>query len=139
MTTIGTITVNTPYRYSRNGYNVILNSIVDEARFTQMRELFAKAEYGTAVHQIPGERPYGEDLSADSVNTVYCTWTQGTSGKVPNGWYLLRSSFSYIEDESPEGNSYVYTIGLFFIGTDAYYQAAYGVIDLDVLDSDWGI
>ena len=139
MTSIGTVTLTTPYLFNRRGYDVTLSACVDIDEFTQMRELFAKAEYGTAVHQIPGSRPFGEDLSADAVNTVYCTWTHGTSKKVLNGWYLLRPSFTYVEDESPEGHHYVYTIQLFFLGTDSYYQATYNVIDLTTLESDWDI
>jgi hypothetical protein len=139
MTTIGTVTITTPYAYSRRGYAIALSSCVDEEEFNQMRELFAKAEYGTAVHQIPGERPYGEDLTADEVNTVYVTWTHGTSGKVQNGYHLLRPSFSFTESGTPEGLNYVYNIRLFFLGTTSYYQACYAVIDLDTLDSDWEI
>jgi len=139
MTSIGTVTITTPYAYNRRGYSITLSSCVDEDQFNQMRELFAKAEYGTAVHQIPGERPYGEDLTADQVNTVYVTWTHGTTGKVQSGYHLLVPSFSFVETGTPEGLNYVYTIGLFFLGTLSYYQACYAVIDLDVLDSDWGI
>lgn len=140
MTTIGTVNIDIPYLYHRRGYDVTLSGYVDtEAEFTQMRELYAKAEYGTAIHQVPGERPYGEDLTVDAVNTVYCTWTHGTSGKVQDGWYLLRPSHSFVEDESPEGHSYVYTIRLVFLGTDSYYQACYECLDLEALESDWDI
>ena len=139
MTTIGVVTVSIPYSYRRQGYGISLSSIVDETEFNQMRELYAKAEYGTSVHAIPGDRPYGEDLTADQVNTVYITWTVGTTGKIQNGYYLLRPSHSFIETENPEGLNYVYHIRLFFLGTTSYYQACYAVIDLERLDSDWSI
>ena len=140
MTTIGTVTIDIPYLFNRRGYDVALAGYVDTSdEFNQMRELFAKAEYGTSVHAVPGERPYGEDLTADEVNTVYCTWTHGTSGKVQNGWYLLRPGYSFVEDDSPEGHSYVYRIRLFFLGMDSYYQAGYELVDLEALDSDWTI
>lgn len=140
MTTIGTINLTTPYLYSRSGYDVTVSACVDEDEFQQMRELFAKANYGSTVHPVPGERVFGEDLTADAVNTVYCTWTHRTSDtKVQDGWYLLRPTFSYSEDDSPEGHAYVYTIRLTFLGTDSYYQACYVVLDLETLDSDWSI
>ena len=139
MTTIGTVTVTTPYVFNRRGYAVTLASCVTEDEFVQMRELFAKAEYGTAIHAVPGTRPFGEDLTADSVNTVYITWTVGTSSKPQNGYYLLRPGFSYVDDETPEGHNYIYTIRLFFLGTLAFYTACYACLDLEVVDSDWGI
>lgn len=139
MTTIGTITVNAPNRYERIGYEVMVTALVTETQFNQMRELFSKADYGTAIYQIPGARPYGDDLTADAVNTVYCTWTHGTSSKVPNGWYLLRPTFRYVEDESAEGHSYVYAINLFFLGTDSSYSHCYGITGSGDLDNDWEI
>ena len=140
MTQIGTVIVDTPMVYRRTGYAVRMEAYVGtEELFTQMRELFAKTEYGTAIHDVPGERPYGEDLTTDGRNTQYVTFTTGTSGKVYNGWYLLRPSFAYVEDDTPRGYHYVYDINLFFLGTDSYYQSAYNCIDLEVEDSDWEI
>jgi hypothetical protein len=140
MTTIGTITIDTPATYARAGYEVTVTGCFDDApRFNQLREAFAKADYGTAVHAVPGGRPYGEDMTKDEVLTVYCTWTHGTEGKIQDGWYLLRPPHSFIEDETPEGHSYVFSIRLFFLGTDAYYQACYDCLDMEALDSDWDI
>ncbi len=140
MTTIGTVNIDLPFLYHRRGYEVVLNGYVDtSAEFNQMRELYAKTEWGTAVHRIPGERPYGEDLTADSVNTVLCQFTHGTAGKVQDGYYLLRPNFVFAEDATPEGHSYVYTIRLFFLGTTSFYQACYYVTDMETLDSDWDI
>lgn len=139
MTTIGVINVTAPHRYDRSGYIVSFDALLTQTEFEQMRELFAKAEYGTAVHQITGERPYGEDLTADAVNTVYCTFTHGTSGKVQDGWYLLRPSFTYVEGESAEGHAYVCAFQLFFLGTDAYYQSCYNIIELESEENDWEI
>lgn len=140
MTQIGTVIVDVPRTYRRNGYAVSMNIYVEtEELFTQMRELFAKADYGTAIHSIPGERPYGEDLTAEGRNTQYVIFTSGTSGKVSNGWYLLRPSFAYVENDTPRGYTYVYDINLFFLGTDAYYQSCYSCVGLEVEESDWDI
>lgn len=139
MTTLGTVTLSVPSEYTRNGYDVTITTLQGtEGLFTALRELFAKADYGTAVHALPGRRPLGEDKTPDNVLTVYCTFTDGTSGKPQNGWYLLRA-FNYTDNESPEGHSYVMYISLFFLGTDAYYQACYALSDLETLDSDWSI
>ena len=140
MTTIGTVTVDIVTVYTRRGYGLSLVVVDDgSARFNQLRELWAKSDVGTAVHMVPGERLYGEDLTADSIHTVYCDFTVGTPGKVQDGYYLLRPQFSFVEDETPEGHSYAASFNLFFLGTTAYYQAAYGLVDLEALDSDWGL
>ncbi len=140
MTQIGTITVTVPMLYRRRGYDCNFTGYMeDEDLFNQMRELFAKTDTGTAIQPVPGERPYGEDLTLDSRNTQLCVFTSGTSGKPQDGYYLLRPSFMYVEDETPRGYTYVFDINLFYLGSDAFYSAAYSVVDLDVLDSDWGI
>ena len=140
MTTIGSVTISVPASYGRSGYDVQLRgSMSSSTLFNQLRELFAKAEYGTAIHKIPGSRPYGEDLTDELANTQHVDFTDGTTGKAQDGYYLLQPSYIYSDDESPEGHSYVFTINLFFLGTLAYYSHAYRVKILDELESDWDI
>ena len=140
MTKIGTITIDVPATYARTGYEVTMTGCFDDkTRFNELREAFAKADTGTTIHAVPGARPYGEDMTLDEILTQLCVFTAGTDGKVQDGYYLLRPHFSFIEDETPEGHSYVFSIRLFFLGTDAYYQACYGCIDCEALDSDWDI
>ena len=140
MTTIGPVTIQGPAEYRRRGYNVTVVGLISAADiFNSLRELFAKAEAGSKVHDdIPGSRPIGEDLTAGSVNTHYCDWTQGTTGKPQDGWYLLRS-FEFSDDETPEGHDYVFRAVLFFMGTDAYYQPAFRVNNSEDVENDWDI
>lgn len=139
MTTLGTVTLSVPSEYTRNGYDVTITTLQSSSGlFTQLRELFAKTPYGTAIHGLPGRRPLGEDMTTDNVNTVYVTFTDGTTAKPQNGYYLLRS-FNYMDNESPEGHEYVIYMSLFFLGTDSYYQACYTLSKLDTETSDWGI
>ena len=140
MTVFGSLTIDVPVAYRRRGYNVQMQgSQNDSLGFNQLREMFAKAEFGTAIHAIPGERPFGEDLTDDLRLTQFCVFTHGTSGKVPDGYYLLRPGHSFVEDQTPEGHSYVWAIVLFFLGTLSYYSHAYRVKGIDELDNDWGI
>jgi hypothetical protein len=140
MTQIGSITINIPASYKRTGYQVTLFGLFyTSGSFNQLREMFAKAEYGAAVHQIPGARPWGEDLTDDLANTQYCTFTHGTSGKVQDGYYLLMPGHSFVEDQSAEGHSYTFSVNLFFLGTIDYYSHAYRVKDIDEVVNDWGI
>ena len=139
------MTVDTPAIMRRDGYNVSLTVTSDtSAQFNQIRELWAKTDYGTAVHPVPGERPYGEDMTTEQRNTQYVDFTSGTTGKPQDGWYLLRPSHRFYEDESPEGHSYYAVVNLFFLGTDQYYQQGYVVGDMldaedDAALNEWGI
>lgn len=140
MTLIGAVTIDIPVLYRRSGYAVVMaGSLEDSAGFNELRELFAKTEFGTAIHQVPGARPFGEDMTEDSLNTQYVSFSHGISGKAQDGYYLLRPGYSFADDESPEGHDYVFSLSLFFLGTSAYYQDGYKMKELDELDSDWGI
>ena len=140
MTLLGAITIDIPVAFTRRGYNVSLRgSFNDSIGFNELREMFAKAEFGGAVHAVPGERPFSEDLTDASVNTQYATFTHGTDGKVQDGWYLLRPGHAFVEDHTPEGHSYVFMIRLFWIGTTAIYQDGYKLKSLASVTNDWGI
>ena len=140
MTLIGAITIDVPVLYSRSGYNTSMaGSFNDSVGFNELREMYAKAIYGTAIHPIAGGRPFGEDLTETAQNTQYVQITEGLSGKSQNGYYLLRGGYTFAEDESPEGHSYVWKISLFFLGTSAYYQDAYALKSLAAVSSEWGI
>lgn len=140
MTQIGDLTIDTPVSYDRSGYFVSLyGSMDDEDGFNKLREMFAKTAAGSAIHQIPGDRPIGEDLTDELRNTKFCQFTEGTDGKVQNGYYLLRPSHDFVEDETPEGHSYVWSISLFFIGTKGYYQPGFIIKKLERATNDWGI
>jgi hypothetical protein len=78
-------------------------------------------------------------LTDELANTQHVDFTDGTTGKAQDGYYLLQPSYIYSDDESPEGHNYVFTINLFFLGTLAYYSHAYRVKVLDELESDWDI
>ena len=140
MTLIGAITIDVPVLYGRGGYAVVMSGSFDDSLgFNELRELFAKAEYGSAIHAVPGARPFGEDLTDASLNTQYVSFTHGVSGKPQNGYYLLRPGHSFSDDESPEGHSYVWSIALFFLGTTAIYQDGYKLKSLESVTNDWGL
>jgi len=137
LTRIDTVTVDVPVRYAFQDYTVQMTGSMDSlARLTQLRELFAEAPTGTAVHMVPGRRPKGEDMTEDGRLTVYCRFTHGD--RPIDGWYLLRR-FNMYEDETPLGVAYNWGVTLFFLGTDAYYSACYLCLDVEARDSDWGI
>ncbi len=143
MTTVGPVPMTAPATYNRDGYNVnIACAQADADLFNQMRELFSKAIFGTSIKAIPGARPWGQDHTDELKNTQYVAFTHGTPGKPQDGYYLLRPDFSFVEDESPIGHSYVFTIPLFFLGTTAYYQPAIlvkGMTDVEdeIDENDW--
>lgn len=140
MTKVGDVTIDTPVTYNRRGYNAILEGSFDDSLgFNELREMWAKADFGSAIHEVPGERPYGEDLTEDSQNTQYIIFTHGTSGKPQNGYYLLRASHNFVEDRSPEGHSYVFAVALFFLGTTAIYQDGYLLTEQEDVTNNWGI
>jgi len=139
LTTIGPVTLSVPSEYRRSGWDVTVTVLqASQALFTSLHELFGKCSTGTALHSIPGAYPQGEDMSADEVNTQYCDFTDGTTGKPVDGWYLLRG-FSYMDDESPEGHEYTITLSLYLLGTNALYECGELVIDLEEETNDWNI
>ena len=137
MTTIGTVTLQAPSVYQYDDYTVKLIAKVSSWDiFSQLREMFAKCRVGTAVQEIPGDRPIGVDQTEDSVLTVYCDFTHGN--KARDGYYLLRG-FNYSEDPSPTGLGMIVEMDLFFIGSTTYYQEAFAAYDLEHLDNDWDL
>lgn len=72
------------------------------------------------------------------MNTQYCIWTHGTSGKPQDGFYLLRA-FEFTEDESPEGHDYVFRATLFFMGTNSQYQDGARAKNMEDVTNDWRI
>ncbi len=142
MTVIGALTIDIPVAYRRRGYSVRMQgSHNDSGGFNQLREMFAKAEYGTAIHPVPGERPFGEDLTNDLRLTQFIIFSDphGASEKPQDGYYLLRPGHSFVEDHTPEGHDYVWSIVLFFLGTISYYSHAYRAKGIDEVENDWGI
>lgn len=138
MTQIGAVTIDVPVSYSRSGYRVSLfGGMYSEGLFTSLKELFELAEYGIAIHEIRGDRPFVEDMTADSLNIQYCTFTHGTGNKPQDGYYALLPSFIYVDDESPEGHHYTFTINLFFIGTTSTICDCLLVLDLEDVTNDW--
>jgi len=139
VTKIGSLTISSPSEYVREGSQVSLTVLqAGEALFQSLKELFLDAEYGTVVHEVPGSRPIGEDLTPDNSYTVYCLFTHGTSGKPDDGYHLLRG-YTYFDDESPEGHSYVMMLRLFYLGSTATLQDGYIVFDLEEEENDWDI
>jgi len=137
LTQIDALTIDVPVSYTFQDYNIQLNGSMDTLlRLTELREKFAEAPTGTAIHAIPGRRPKGEDMTDDNRLTAYIQFTHGD--RPIDGWYLLRG-FSMYQNETPLGVAYNWAINLFYLGTDAYYTACYLVTDLDVLESDWSI
>jgi len=140
LTQIGVAVLDIPARYSYGQYTVELSGGVDrDDDLHSMRELFALSMTGTAVHEIPGRRPVGEDMDEDLRNTQYVQFTHGD--RPITGWYLLRG-FDMFQDETPMGAdkaTYVFFAELFFLGTKAYYTAGFAMKDLDEATSDWGI
>ena len=139
MTQIGVAVVDIPAEYRYSQYGVVMRGAVDrDEDLHSMRELFAKSRVGTAVHNVPGTRPFGEDMDEDQRNTQYVQFTHGD--RPITGWYLLRS-FSLFQDETPMGAdcaTYAFSVDLFFLGTVSYYVAGFACKDLDEADSDWG-
>lgn len=140
MTQIGVAVIDIPSEYFYSQYSVTMRGGVDrDEDLHSLRELFALTRTGTAVHSIPGRRPVGEDMDEELRNTQYVQFTHGD--RPITGWYLLRS-FDFFQNETPMGAdcaTYIFLAELFFLGTKAYYQACYGVVDCEALDSDWGI
>ena len=145
MTQIGVLTINIPTEYRWGQYAVTLAGAVDrDEDLHSMRELFAKSRVGTAVHDIPGTRPFGEDMDEDQRNTQYVQFTHGD--RPVTGWYLLRG-FSMFQNETPQGmdcKNYLFTVTLFFVGTTAFYIAGFVVkdmedVEVEVLENDWRI
>ncbi|HUW44780.1 MAG TPA: hypothetical protein VMW50_03200 [Dehalococcoidia bacterium] len=140
MTQIGVAVVDIPEEYRYSQYGVVLGGAVDrDEDLHSMRELFALCRTGTAIHNIPGRRPIGEDMDEELRNTQYVQFSHGD--RPITGWYLLRS-FSLFQDETPMGAdraTYAFTVDLFFLGTVAYYVAGFALKDLEAAVSDWGI
>lgn len=145
MTQIGVLVVDWPTVYRFGDYTVELVGAVDrDEDLHSLRELFAKARVGTAVHDIPGDRPRGEDMDDDLRNTQYVQFTHGD--RPVTAWYLLRG-YAFFQDETAVGmdeGAYVFRAGLFFIGTTAFYQAGFAVKDMEDVedekdDNSWGI
>jgi len=140
VTRIGTLTIDIPSEYRWRQYEVTLIGFVDrDEDLHALRELFSRSREGTAIHDASEGRPIGEDMDVDARNTQYVLFTHGD--RPVSGWYLLRG-FSYFGDETPEGAdvaNYLFTATLFFLGTDAFYQASYNVMNMESLDSDWDI
>lgn len=143
MTQIGVLTIDVPTEYRWGQYNVTLIGSVDrDEDLHSLRELFAKSRVGTAVHDIPGTRPFGEDMDDDQRNTQYVQFTHGD--RPVTGWYLLRG-FSMFQDESPRGadcDAYLFNVTLFFVGKTSFYVAGFAVKDMEdvedeVLENDW--
>ena len=145
MTQIGVLVIDVPTEYRWGQYEVTLVGSVDrDEDLHSLRELFAKSRVGTAVHDVTGTRPFGEDMDEDQRNTQYVQFTHGD--RPITGWYLLRG-FRMFQNETPVGADeaqYAFTVDLFFLGTDAFYQAGFIVKDMEdvedeIDDNDWGI
>ena len=141
MTQIGALTLDTPMSYTYRSYVVECSGVQTEhIDLTALRELFALARVGTAVHDIPGRRPVGEDMDDALRNTQYIIFTDGV--KPITAWYLLRG-FGMFEDLTPMGlDGMNFVLSLFFIGTVAEYQAGFvlkGFAEDPQDDNDWGL
>jgi len=143
---IGVIPLQLIEYYTFNGHTVGIGGITsydcdDPEILHSLRELFAKCRTGTTLHEVPGWRPYGEDLDEEQRNTQYIIFNQGD--KSITGWYLLRN-FTMMQTETPRGFAYNFDVVLFFLGTKSYYQPGFKVYGMDdvedeVADNDWGI
>ena len=139
MTQIGSLTLDTPVSYRYSDYQVQMRgSQVDADDFTQLREMFAKAKYGSTVHPVPG-RPLGEDLTDGLLNTKFIQFTHGTTGKPLDGYYLLLSGYGYSDDETPEGHSYVFTMNIFYLGSRSQYSEGFRCKNIEERASEWNI
>ncbi len=138
MTQIGTITIDDPKDYHYTDYSVrFTGKVDDEDTFNQLREMFALTPYGTAIQSIPGRRPIPFDHTEDSVCTQYVKFTHGN--RPLTGWYLL-GAFNILDNHSPEGLlAWYFDITLYWIGTDAQYQACYKAKSLEIVTNDWTI
>ena len=145
MTQIGVAIVDVPVDYRYTQYVVtMLGSVDRDEDLHAMRELFALARTGTAVHEMPGRRPIGEDMDEDLRNTQYVQFTHGD--RPITAWYLLRA-FRMFQDETAVGSDvqqYAFTADMFFLGTNAYYTAGFAVKDMEdvedeIDDNDWGL
>lgn len=140
MTQIGVAVIDIPAEYRYSQYGVVMRGGVNrDEDLHSLRELFAKSRVGTAVHDIPGSRPHGEDMDEELRNTQYVQFSHGD--RPVTAWYLLRG-FSFFQDETPMGAdcaTYVFNAELFLLGTTAYYSAGFAMKDLDEATSDWGI
>ena len=137
MTVIDALTIDVPVSYTFQDYSVKMVGSMDTlVRLTELREKFGDSPAGTAVHQVPGRRPKGEDMTSDNRLTAFCQFTHGD--RPLDGYYLLRG-FSMYENETPLGVAFNWSIDLFWLGGLAYYTACYLVTELAVEASDWGI
>ena len=137
MTVIDALTIDVPVSYTFTDYAVQLVGTMDDlTSLTELREKFGESPAGTAIHQIPGRRPKGEDMTPDNRLTAYCQFTHGD--RPLDGWYLLRG-FNMYENETPLGVAYNWAINLFYLGSDSYYTACYLCTAMGTISSDWGI
>jgi len=131
------VTLDTPATFREREYDVeIVGTQDDELGFDELRELFAMAETGVAVQEVPGRRPIGWDHTEDERNTQYVQFTHGD--KPRTGWYLLMNHQEFL-DETPLGFAQNFRVQLFFLGTSAYYQPGYRMKDLERSTNDWSI
>jgi len=141
VTQLGDITLDIPINYNYGQYSVSMSGFFNDVEDLHcLRELFALTRVGTAIHEIPGRRPVGEDLDEELRNTQ---WVQFTDGDLPldrpiSGWYLLRG-ISFYQSTTPRGVIYNFSITLFFLGTDAMYQPGFIVKGQEDVENDWGI
>ena len=97
MTQIGVAIVDVPVDYRYTQYVVtMLGSVDRDEDLHAMRELFALARTGTAVHEMPGRRPIGEDMDEDLRNTADLFFL-GT-----NAYYVAGFAVKDMEDVEDE-------------------------------------
>ena len=99
----------------------------------ELRELFRSAADNGAVNTVVGGVQKFFDLTSDRRLTCYCLFD---SDKIVDGWYGLRR-FRYAPGEF--GGHYPWSVELFFLGSDGFYQRGYDVEDLAEESNDWGL
>jgi len=130
---IGPITLRRVMRASRNRKSItVYGDMAAQIGVDAFEELFALSPEGSAIHNIPGGRQIGEDLTDDLRNTWFCLFD---SSAIPDGFYLLRT-FTRAEDGPV---FFEFNIALFLIGTAALFQDGYDLEDIGELDNDWDI
>lgn len=134
MTTFGPITLTRYNVYSLSKRDAALSGYFTSAlKRDELRELCDKCEASEAIDLLDGSVE-AVDLSEDQKNIVYCLFDED---QYLDGFYLI-TGYQY----SPRTgylNYYPFAVTILLLGSNAVWQRAYELVDLEELTNDWGL
>jgi len=133
--TIGPLTPNRVSGFVKNGRRItVLGDMASEGDYKELEELCRDADVNFALYRIRGGKTKGEDLTTDSLYTVYCTFDDPS---VPDGWYIITGPVKRREDAVV---MWFFEVPLFlFSENEAIFGGGLTLKDLSTLTNDWDL